>query len=158
MINDRLDSIAYNISRFLESKKYKALPIPASKPLKDLKWEGFIFHRAIARTAGVEWIGKSLNLITKEHGPRIRFASILTNASLGMGKPLGNRCGEYQDCIDSYIVGALKITIFKGYLKKIEIALNIDKCVSKLQEFSKDSDLGVMICDICLKVCPWVKN
>ena len=82
MLNDRLDLIAYMLSRFLESKKYKALPIPASKPLKDWKWRSFISHRAIARTAGVGWIGKSLNLITKEFGPRIRFASILTNALL----------------------------------------------------------------------------
>jgi len=157
MINDRLDLIAYEITKFLESKKYKALPVPASKPLKDLKWRSYISHRAIARTAGVGWIGKSLNLITKEHGPRVRFASILTNAPLEIGKPLENNCGECQNCIDSCIVGALNSTSFKDYPKERELALDIDKCVSKLQEFSKDPDIGVMVCGICLKVCPWGK-
>jgi len=157
MINDRLDFIAYNLSRLLESKKYKALPIPASKPLKDLKWRSFISHRAIARTAGVGWIGKSLNLITKEYGPRIRFSSILTNAPLEMGKPLENKCGECQNCIDSCIVGALKIASFKDYPEERELSLDVDKCASKLQEFSKDPDLNVMVCGICLKVCPWGK-
>lgn len=157
MLNDRLDLIAYMLSRFLESKKYKALPIPASKPLKDWKWRSFISHRAIARTAGVGWIGKSLNLITKEFGPRIRFASILTNAPLEPGKPLENKCGECKDCIDSCIVGALKNTSFKEYPKERELALDIDKCILKLQEFSKDPDVGVMVCGICLKACPWGK-
>lgn len=158
MLNDRLDLIAYMLSRVLESKKYKALPIPASKPLKDYKWRSFISHRAIARTAGVGWIGKSLNLITKEFGPRIRFASILTNAPLEPGKPLENKCGECKDCIDSCIVGALKNTSFKEYPKERELALDIDKCILKLQEFSKDPDVGVMVCGICLKACPWGKN
>lgn len=157
MINDRLDLIAYEITKFLESRKYKALPIPASKSLKDLKWRSYISHRAIARTAGVGWIGKSLNLITKEYGPRIRFASILTNAPLEMGKPLENNCGECQKCIDSCIVGALNNTSFKYYPKERELAFDIDKCVSKLQEFSKDPDIGVTVCGICLKVCPWGK-
>ena len=154
MINDRIDFIAYTLSRFLESKKYKALSIPASKPLNDLKWGSFISHRAIARTAGVGWIGKSLNLITKEYGPKIRFASILKNAPLEMGKPLENKCGECQKCIDNCIVGALKNTEFKDYPKEREVYLDVNKCVSNLQEFSKDPDLRVMICGICIKVCP----
>jgi len=158
IINDRLDFIAYTLSRFLESKKYKALPILASKPLKDFRWRSFISHRAIARTAGVGWIGKSLNLITKEYGPRIRFASILTNAPLESGNPSENKCGECQNCIDSCIVGALKNISFKNYPKERELALDTDKCVSKLQDFSKDPDIGVMVCGICLKACPWGKN
>ncbi len=158
MINDRLDFIAYEITKFLEFKKYKALPIPASKLLKDLKWKSFISHRAIARTAGVGWIGKSLNLITKEYGPRIRFASIITNAPLETGVPLENNCGECQECIDNCIVGALKNISFKEYPNEREISLDLDKCVSKLQEFSEDPDIGVMVCGVCLKVCPWGKK
>ncbi|KYC45916.1 MAG: Epoxyqueuosine reductase [Candidatus Methanofastidiosum methylothiophilum] len=158
MINDRLDFIAYQITKFLESKNYKALPIPASKPLKELKWRSFLSHRAIARCAGVGWIGKSLNLITKEYGPRIRFASILTDAPLETGAPLENKCGECQKCVDKCIVGALNNVIFKEYPKNRETSLDIDKCVSKLQEFSKDPDVGVMVCGICLKVCPWGKT
>ncbi|NMC58225.1 MAG: epoxyqueuosine reductase [Candidatus Methanofastidiosa archaeon] len=155
MINDRLDFIAYEISKFLESKKYKALPIPASKPLKDSKWRSFISHRAIARAAGVGWIGKSLNIITKEYGPRIRFASVLTDAPLESGKPQSNKCGDCQECIDNCIVGAIKEYDFKDYPKEREYSLDTDKCVSKLQEFSKNPDVGVMVCGICLKVCPW---
>jgi len=158
MINDRLDFIAYQLAKFLESKKYKALPILASKPLKDLKWRSFVSHRAIARCAGVGWIGKSLNLITEEYGPRIRFASILTDAPLETGAPLENKCGDCQKCIDECIVGALNNFIFKEYPKNRESSLDIDKCVSKLQEFSKDPDVGVMVCGVCLKVCPWGKN
>lgn len=158
MLNDRLDFIAYEISKFLESKNFKAFPIPASKVLKDFKWRSFISHRAIARTAGIGWIGKSLNLITKDYGPRIRFASILTDAPLETGTPLENKCGDCQNCIDSCIVSAIKNYEFKNYPENREYSLDIEKCASKLQDFSKDPDIGVMICGICLKVCPWGKN
>jgi len=99
-----------------------------------------------------------LNLVTKEYGPRIRFASILTDAPLDTGKPLDNKCGECRECIDKCIVGAIKDNAFKEYPKDRESSLDMNKCISKLQEFSKDPDIGVMICGVCLKVCPWGKS
>ena len=39
-------------------------------------------HKMIATRAGLGWIGKSDLFISKEFGPRLRLASILTNAPL----------------------------------------------------------------------------
>ncbi len=158
-LNNRLDFIAYRLSIFLESSGYKALSIPASNVINDLDWRSHISHRAIARTAGIGWIGKSLNLVTKEYGPRLRLASILTDAPLETGAPLENNCGKCQRCIDYCIVKALKNNNFKDYPKEREISLDIDTCVSKLEEFSKDPDLGIMsCCGVCIQVCPFGRS
>jgi len=49
VVNDLLDKIAVKLSRYIEKKGYKALPIPASKIIKGLNWRSFISHKAIAR-------------------------------------------------------------------------------------------------------------
>ena len=155
--NDRLDHIAFEVARWIERRGYRAMPIPASKILKDLHWRSYISHKAIARAAGVGWIGKSLLLVTKEHGPRIRLASILTDMPLESGEPVKRYCGKCTECIDNCIVGALKNSEFEDYPARDEV-FEVDRCAEKLKEFAGDPDIGFMVCGICIKVCPWGKK
>ncbi|WP_456370845.1 4Fe-4S double cluster binding domain-containing protein [Geoglobus sp.] len=155
--NDRLDQIAFEVARHIERKGYRALPIPASKILKDLHWRSYISHKAIARAAGVGWIGKSLLLVTKEHGPRIRLASVLTDMPLEAGEPVKRYCGRCTECIDHCIVGALRDSEFEDYPVREDV-FDVDRCAGKLREFASDPDIGFMVCGICVKVCPWGKR
>ena len=155
--NDRLDRMAFEIARTIEKMGYNAIPIPASKILKDLHWSSFISHKAIARAAGVGWIGKNLLLITEEFGPRIRMATILTDMPLDTGHPVKRKCGKCRECIESCIVNALSEVDFEDYPKR-EDALNVDRCAEKLEEYASDPDIGFMVCGICVKVCPWGKK
>ncbi|WP_230972232.1 4Fe-4S double cluster binding domain-containing protein [Archaeoglobus neptunius] len=156
--NDILDNIAFRLSRFIEKMGYRALPIPASKIISKLYWRSYISHKAIARAAGVGWVGRNLLLITPEFGPRVRLASILTDMPLEAGKPLRNRCGVCRECIENCIVGALKYSDFADYPSSREDVFDVDTCASKLQEFAADPNIGTMVCGICIKVCPWGKK
>ncbi len=155
--NEILDKIAFEISRSIEKRGFNAIPIPASKKLKDSHWSSFISHKAIARAAGLGWIGKNLLIVTKEHGPRIRMASILTDMPLEPGEPVKRRCGRCTECIESCIVNALIDVNFNDYPIREE-AFDVDRCAEKLNEFASDPDIGVMVCGICIKVCPWGKR
>jgi len=155
--NDLLDRIAFEISRAIEGEGYRALPIPASKVLGGLHWRSHISHKAIARAAGVGWIGRNLLLVTPQFGPRVRLASILTDMPLKAGKPSRNRCGVCRECIDSCITHALHYSDFDDYPERNEV-FEVDKCASKLREFASDPDIGTMVCGICIKVCPWGKR
>jgi epoxyqueuosine reductase QueG len=155
--NDKLDQIAFELARFIENRGFKAIPIPASKIVSGLDWRSFISHKAIARAAGVGWIGKSLLLVTEEYGPRIRLASILTDMPLEAGKPVKRKCGVCRECIDSCIVGALHDTDFEDYPVREEV-FDIERCAGRLQEFADDPNIGYMVCGICIKVCPWGKR
>ncbi|AAB91256.1 epoxyqueuosine reductase [Archaeoglobus fulgidus] len=154
--NDMLDRIAFEISRAIESEGYEALPIPASKVLSDLHWRSYVSHKAIARAAGVGWVGRNLLLITPQFGPRVRLASVLTDMPLKAGKPARNRCGVCRECIDSCITQALRYSEFDDYPERDEV-FEVDKCAAKLKEFASNPDIGTMVCGICIKVCPWGK-
>lgn len=153
--NDKLDQITFELTRFINRKGYSALAIPASKVLDDTYWMSFISHKAVARAAGIGWIGKSLLLINQRYGPRIRIATVLTNMPLEVGEPVGRRCGECTDCIENCMVGAFKDSDFQDYPKSREEVFDIDGCAKKLKELADNPDIGYMVCGICVKVCPW---
>jgi epoxyqueuosine reductase len=67
---------------------------------------GLFSHKLVAHLAGLGWIGKSCLLVTLEVGPRVRWASVLTDAPLMAGEPLEERCGECRGCVEVCPVGA----------------------------------------------------
>ncbi|MFW6040570.1 MAG: 4Fe-4S double cluster binding domain-containing protein [Thermoplasmatota archaeon] len=156
--NRKLDYIAYHLYKKIKNLGYEAITIPASKVLKDTHYRSFISHKSIARAAGLGWIGKSLLLVTKEYGPRVRLASILTDMELETGNPIKNKCGNCTSCIDNCIANALKDHDFQEYPTSRENCLDTNKCADKLKKFEEDPDVGEMICGICIKVCPYTKS
>jgi epoxyqueuosine reductase QueG len=154
--NRILDEIALKTSNKLQSDGYYSLPIPASNVVDWENWYGEISHKAVARMAGLGWLGKNLLLITNEYGPRVRLVTVLTDAPLEIDDPIKNRCGECTLCLDACPVGAIKgVSTEDHYISRSE-ALHLQKCAKKLtDEFAKLPGVGTAICGICIKVCPF---
>ncbi|MBN1695910.1 MAG: hypothetical protein JW881_00230 [Spirochaetales bacterium] len=96
VINMRLDLAASSIASCLQRRGYTALPVPAAKSVDDERMCASLPHKLSARFAGFGWIGKSCFLVTPDHGPRVRWATVLTGAPLApSGKPVRDRC---RDC------------------------------------------------------------
>jgi len=105
-MNSALDDISFLIARFLEGKGYAGLPIAASniwryRGYKDLavNFAPDLAHRYAAVAAGLGEIGYSGLCLVPQFGPRVRFVSVVTNASLVAspmyhGEPLCDRCME----------------------------------------------------------------
>lgn len=107
VINERLDCIASRISSILQKEGYRAYPVPASKRADDERICAIFSHKLAAHLAGLGWIGKSCLLITPTAGPRVRYATVLTDAPLeSTGQPMQERCGECQECVKVCPVGA----------------------------------------------------
>lgn len=103
VINQRLDITSSIISSFIQNKGYRVLPIPAAERVDDESICASFSHKLGARLAGLGWIGKSCLLVTPEHGPRVRWTSILTDAPLKpTGSPLEEKCGECTECVDHF--------------------------------------------------------
>ena len=154
--NRLLDEIAFNAARLLEKDGFSALPVPASQTLDRDKWYGAISHKAVARMAGLGWQGKSLLLVTREFGPRVRLATIPTDAELAGDNPTANLCGECTACRDACPAAAIKGVGTESHYKNREEALYFSKCVGKLyNEFAKIPDVGNGTCGICIEACPF---
>jgi len=154
--NRILDEIAFHAANLLQSNGFNSLPIPASQVLDRENWYGAITHKAVGRMAGLGWQGKSLLLVNPDYGPRIRLATVLTDAPLNPDGPIENRCGDCTACRDACPVGAIKGVGTKDNYETREEALYFSRCAEKLAgEFSKLPNVGSAICGICIKACPY---
>ena len=99
-VNSSLDQATLLIAKRIQEAGFKAYPIPASQTINPRKLEGAISHKFAANLAGLGWIGRSCLLITPQYGPRLRLATVLTDAPLDTGVPSTGGCGDCRECVD----------------------------------------------------------
>lgn len=157
LINQRLDLLISQVSRFLQREGYRALPVPASKRADDERICAAFSHKIAAHLAGLGWIGKSCLLVTPEIGPRVRWATVLTDAPLRVtGEPTAANCGDCNQCVEICPVQAFTGEPFRASEPR-EKRYDAGKCDSYFAEMKeKDSELAV--CGLCLYVCPHGKR
>jgi len=154
--NGILDEMAFRTANLLQKDGFTGLPIPASQVLDRQNWFGAITHKAVGRMAGLGWQGKSLLLVNPKYGPRIRLATILTDAPLEPDSPMENGCGDCTRCADACPVGAIKGVCTEDMYESREEALYFSRCAEKLtNEFSRLPNIDGAICGICIKACPF---
>lgn len=151
-----LDQIAFRSAMALQNDGFHSLPIPASQVLDQENWYAAISHKAVALMAGLGWQGKNLLLITPQYGPRVRLVTVLTSAPLDIDGPVKNRCGDCTACQDACPARAIKGIGTETHYKNRNEAMYFSRCVEKVTgEFAKIPEVGVPICGICIKVCPF---
>lgn len=150
-VNRRLDEMAGYLVRFLQGRGFHAEAIPASQTL--LGQAGALSHKAVARQAGMGWIGRHLLLIVPGAGPRVRLATVLTDCLLPAGEPMAGGCGRCRACIQACPVGALHAVAYGDYPER-GAALDVERCAAYLEGFAHRPSIGQPVCGLCLAVCP----
>jgi len=143
--NWMLDQNLFLLAKRIEKEGFSALPIAASQ---EVDWErqlGHLSHKMAGYYAGIGWIGKSGLLIHPKYGPRVRYATLLTDAPFEetSEKPLESLCGDCKRCIEACPAGAIGE---EGY--KMEL------CLAQLRKFAAIRGIGQLICGICIRACP----
>lgn len=152
-----LDKIAISLKAYIEKKGYGAEVVPPDERVgnkEPLIWKGAISHKAVAKAAGLGWIGKSMLLVTPQYGPRVCLATILTDMTLTPDKPIPNQCGNCVECVKACPVNALTGASFDNHPENLAQALYLKKCAAWID---KTWDEG-RICYECMLVCPWGKS
>jgi epoxyqueuosine reductase len=117
---------------------------------------GPILERDFAQRAGLGFVGKHTNLISRRLGNWIFLAEILTTLELEPDAPEKNHCGSCTRCLTACPTQAITAPF----------QLDARKCISYLTIELKGAipvelrrALGNRIygCDDCLAVCPWNK-
>jgi epoxyqueuosine reductase len=117
---------------------------------------GPILERDLAQRAGIGFVGKHTNVISRKLGNWIFLAEILTTLELEPDGAEKNRCGSCSRCITACPTNAITAPF----------QLDARRCISYLTIELKGSiplELRPLIgnriygCDDCLAACPWNK-
>ncbi len=153
IINQRLDLAASEVAWSLQEAGHQAFPVPASKRVDDERICASFSHKLAAHLSGLGWIGKSCLLVTPEHGPRVRWVTVLTDAPLkATGEPMQERCGDCTLCVDICPLHAFTGRSFISEEPR-EARYRADKCDRYLHATGSNGEQGV--CGMCLYVCPF---
>lgn len=150
--NTTLDRAALLVAKKIQEAGYRSYPIPASSTLNNDKLEAVFSHKLAANLAGLGWVGKNCLLVTPQYGPRLRLATVLTDAPLSTGEPIANGCGTCIKCADICPSKAIKGVLFsqdEPRDKRID-ALKCDLYTSERME-----KYGNANCGLCVHICPW---
>lgn len=150
-VNRRLNDIASRVASNLQNERYRALPVPASERIDDQRICAMFSHKLAAHLAGLGWIGRSCLLITPQFGPRVRWVSVLTDAPLPVGMPMGDACGFCRFCVDACPVKAITGRAFREDEPR-EARYDAAACQEYLRELGDRKERAV--CGMCIAMCP----
>lgn len=113
-----------------------------------------VLERAWAQRAGVGWVGKNTNLLTKRQGSYFFLAECIIDLELEYDSPVKDYCGSCTRCIDACPTEA----IYEPY------KVDGSKCISYFtielkeqlipEQYRGKFDNWMYGCDICQQVCP----
>jgi epoxyqueuosine reductase len=152
ILNILLNQIASRLAGLLQREGHRAFPIAAAERANGQDMYGLLSHKLAAHLAGLGWIGKSCLLVTPEVGPRVRWASVLTDAPLEAGQPMSERCGTCTVCVDACPPHAFTGRNFRPDEPR-EARYDAYKCHVYLQWRKEQVD--VRVCGMCVYACPY---
>jgi epoxyqueuosine reductase len=162
-LSPKISKYAYGTDyHFVIKSKLKELMAAISENIGEVNGRAFVdsapvLDKAWAKRAGLGWIGKNTNLISKKAGSFFFLAELIVDLELEYDiKPAADHCGTCTSCIDACPTQA----IVAPYV------VDGSRCISYLTielkneipgEFRGKMDNWMFGCDVCQDVCPWNK-
>ncbi len=117
---------------------------------------GPLLERDLAQRAGLGFVGKHTNLISRQLGNWIFISEIITTAGFEPDAPEKNRCGTCTRCISACPTAAITAP-FQLDARRCISYLTIELKSAIPMEFRRAIGNRIYGCDNCLAACPWNK-
>jgi epoxyqueuosine reductase QueG len=153
-VNGMLDQAAERIVLELGILGHEAVYIPRDGyfGIKGLleRPESFFSHRHSAYLAGMGTFGWNSMLITPDHGPRMRFVSVITDATITPSAPMKEQqCIGCGLCVKGCPAKALTLADYP------ESKTDKEACTLNSEQLAKK---GISPCGLCIAACPVGKS
>ena len=145
VLQDKLDLLAKGIEELTADFEYKGMVDT-----------GALVDTAVARRAGIGFIGKNGLVISKEFGSYMFLGELITNLDIEPDQPVDYDCGDCNRCVTACPTSCL---IGDGTMnaKRCLSFQTQDKGIMDL-EFRKKIKTVIYGCDICQICCPYNKG
>jgi epoxyqueuosine reductase len=153
-VNDLLNALSGELALEIERRGHRALALAASTRTDAANVRGDFPHKTAATRAGLGWIGKHCQLITRPYGSWVRLGTVFSDLQVPCGPPRERGfCGRCRRCVDACPARALKGRAWHPGLPREEI-LDVRACDGWKKEHYFEYHSG-HVCGICSAVCPY---
>ncbi|MEP6924788.1 MAG: tRNA epoxyqueuosine(34) reductase QueG [Pyrinomonadaceae bacterium] len=115
-----------------------------------------MMDKAWAQRAGLGWIGKHSNLITREYGSWVFLGEIVLSLDLETDAPeTMDFCGSCTSCLDACPTNAIVAPRIVDSNRCISYATIESRAPEFTAEITQNLSGWLYGCDICQDVCPW---
>ncbi|MBS0578192.1 MAG: tRNA epoxyqueuosine(34) reductase QueG [Proteobacteria bacterium] len=115
-----------------------------------------VLERALARDAGLGWIGKHTNLIARDAGSLFFLGEVLTDLPLPIDEASSAHCGTCSACLPACPTQAI-VAPYRLDARRCISYLTIEHPGAIPRELRTAIGNRIYGCDDCQLVCPWNK-
>lgn len=153
-VNTRINELIALLVAEFTRRGFRAQALAASHRTDTVNIKGDFPHKTAATRAGLGWIGRHCQLITRPFGSWVRLGTVFTDMELPCNSPVDRSfCGTCKRCVEACPAKALKGNAWHPGLPREEI-LDVIACDQWKKEHYFHFHSG-HICGICSAVCPY---
>ena len=153
-VNDLIGELARALADEIKNQGFSSYALAVSDRTDKINIKGDFPHKTAATRAGLGWIGRHCQLITRKFGSWLRLGTVFTDMALPLGTPMEREfCGRCVRCVEACPANALTGKAwYPGLLR--EAILDAAACDRWKKENYFRYHQGHN-CGICSAVCPY---
>ncbi len=153
-VNSLLDRLALQTGLYIEQHGFHYFPIAASQSING--YQGMFPHKMAARLSGLGDIGKNALFLSKQYGPRVRLATVLTDMPFKQEAEPGGGCIGCGKCVSLCPAMAISGRAFDSQNPMQEL-VDRPACSDYMKRHFQKIGRG-SVCGVCIQCCPVGKH